>query len=410
MTGAAEDIRSVTVSDRGIRRSAVAYAAVGVLVVAAGCGGTTHKVTIRVTPPRSLIDQPVRVAFTGLPNRHTVNVRATWRSYGGLTWTSTQPVRASKDGSATLHDMRFLWNMRPAGSAFRAFMAVFGVRATGTTRVRLAVVDKGRVLGRTSFVRRATSPDVRVRMLSVAHDGVYALYFQPKLKEPRPAVIAIGGSEGGISTVDESALLAAHGYPAMALGYFRGPGLPHDLRRVPLEYFARAARWVARQPGVDRRHIVIDGGSRGGEGALLIASTFRSSFHGAIGLVPSTSINRSLPEGDAAWTLDRKPIRPYTDIALERINGPVLVAGAGDDQIWGSELAVHQVKDRLNNAHFHFRHAELDFPHAGHDVDFAVPYLPQPDPQRWGGTRAAGAAARVVLWREILRYLARLRS
>jgi hypothetical protein len=41
-------------------------------------------------------------------------------------------------------------------------------------------------------------------------------------------------------------------------------------------------------------------------------------------------------------------------------------------------------------------------------LGFALPYLPQPDPQRWGGTRRAGAAAAVVVWRHILGFLARL--
>jgi dienelactone hydrolase len=245
-------------------------------------------------------------------------------------------------------------------------------------------------------------------MLTVRRQGLYALYFQPKPGRPRPAVVAIGGSEGGIGMVDEAALLAAHGYPAMALGYFRGPGLPRDLRDVPLEYFARAARWIAAQPGVDRKRIVILGASRGGEGALIVASTFPRIFHGVIGLVPSAMVNGSFPEGGAAWTLHGKPLHPYTDIALDRINGPVLVAGAGQDQVSGSESAVHQIGERLDNAHFRFRHEELDFPNAGHNVGFAGPYLPQPDPQRWGGTRLAGAAAAVVVWRQILAFLARL--
>ena len=401
-------VRLASVTQAGLRQAVGALAIGGAIVAGTGCGAKTHDVAIRAAPAESLIDQPVRVEVSGLPKGHTATVEATWTSYGRLQWRSTQTVRAKSDGSATLHDMRFLWAMRPNAKGLRAFTAVFGVRATGDTRVRLVVVDEGKVLARASFIRRATVPRVRARMLSVRRDGLYGLFFQPRTGPRRPAVIAIGGSEGGISTVDQAAAIAAHGYPALALGYFRGPGLPHDLRRVPLEYFARASRWVARQPGVNARRVVIAGGSRGGEGALLIASTFPGLFYGAIALVPSTSVNASFPEGDAAWTLHGKPIAPYTDIALERINGPVLAAGAGDDQVWGSELAVHQIRDRLDGAHFRFRHEELDFAHAGHDVDFAIPYLPQPDPRRWGGTRPAGAAARVVVWRHILRYLQRL--
>src|SRR3954452_9294440 len=134
----------------------------------------------------------------------------------------------------------------------------------------------------------------------------------------------------------------------------------------------------------------------------------RGIFDGSVGLVPSATVNGSIPKGGPAWTLHGKPLHPYTDIALDRIGGPVLVAGAGQDQVSGSEIAVRQIGERLDYADFRFRHEDLDFPNAGHDAGFALPYLPQPDPQRWGGTRRAGAAAAVVVWRHILGFLARL--
>jgi uncharacterized protein len=34
------------------------------------------------------------------------------------------------------------------------------------------------------------------------------------------------------------------------VGYFSLPGLPSALANIPLEYFARALRWLAAQPGV----------------------------------------------------------------------------------------------------------------------------------------------------------------
>ena len=44
------------------------------------------------------------------------------------------------------------------------------------------------------------------------------------------------------------------GYPALALGYFKEPGLPPCLCAIPLEYFARAVRWLRtpRLPGAAR--------------------------------------------------------------------------------------------------------------------------------------------------------------
>jgi hypothetical protein len=65
-----------------------------------------------------------------------------------------------------------------------------------------------------------------------------------------PPVLVFGGSGGGLMT--SAALLAARGYPSLALAYFKAPGLPQTLHNIPLEYFAKAeypARWSTRRPG-----------------------------------------------------------------------------------------------------------------------------------------------------------------
>ena len=106
----------------------------------------------------------------------------------------------------------------------------------------------------------------------------------------------IGGSEGGVASPSSTDLLASHGYPTLALAYFHAPGLPTDLRNIPLEYFASAARWLARQPGVDPAHVVAAGGSRGTEAALLLSQNFPNLVHGAVLYAPSAKINGSFPD------------------------------------------------------------------------------------------------------------------
>src|SRR5436190_8911503 len=92
----------------------------------------------------------------------------------------------------------------------------------------------------------------------------------------RPAMLVLGGSEGGLTSGAAGArLLAAQGYSALGLAYFQAPGLPSTLENIPLEYFMRAIDWLAQQPSVDPRRIGVLGGSKGAEMALLLASRDR---------------------------------------------------------------------------------------------------------------------------------------
>ena len=223
----------------------------------------------------------------------------------------------------------------------------------------------------------------------------------------------IGGSEGGLPAFG-AALLASHGYPTLALAYFKEPGLPKTLRDIPLEYFARALRWLGAQPAVDASHLVVDGVSRGGEAALLIGATFPELVHGVVACTPSSWVNGSFPSGGAAWTVAGKPV-PEEPIAVERIGGPVLATGGGRDAIWPSAAEVQQLVDRARRYGRHDIVGRI-FPRAGHGLGHAVPNLPVVPSLTiggtsfsWaGGTIAANEQAGAAAWRDELRFLAAL--
>ena len=282
--------------------------------------------------------------------------------------------------------------------------------ARGAGRVALSLVAGGKTVARATLERRVTPGSVRVRRLTPRRDGVAGYLFVPASRTRRPAAVVFGGSEGGNSMVDAAGLLAAHGYPALALAYFKAPGLPRHLVDIPLEYFERAIRILRRQPAADPARVVTLGVSRGGEASLLIASTFPRLVHGAIGLVPSANVNRGLG-GDAAaaaWTLRGRPIHERA-IAVERIDGPVLTAGGGGDLIWNSTGFTQEIEQRLADHHFRFPHRALNYVAAGHLVGGAVPYLPHSTHQeQFGGTLRGDAAARADLWPRILGFFANL--
>jgi dienelactone hydrolase len=193
---------------------------------------------------------------------------------------------------------------------------------------------------------------------------------------PRPAVLDFGGSEGGQSQDFIAALLASHGYPALSLGYFHLPGLPTNLADIPLEYFATAARLLAKQPDVDPDHILVIGASRGTEAALLLADEFPSLIHGAVVDAPSAEVNPAFPlgAGSTAWTLAGRPIPPGP-IPVAHIDGPVLAIAGVDDMLWQSPFWATQIDDELSQARICYPHRALLYPQAGHGVG-TLPYLP----------------------------------
>jgi pimeloyl-ACP methyl ester carboxylesterase len=91
--------------------------------------------------------------------------------------------------------------------------------------------------------------------------------------------------------MSQAAVLASRGHPALAVAYFGLPGLPATLTRIPLEYFATALRWLARQPGVNSDRIIVVGTSRGSEAAQLLGVHYPDLVHSVVALSPSSVAN-----------------------------------------------------------------------------------------------------------------------
>jgi dienelactone hydrolase len=86
-------------------------------------------------------------------------------------------------------------------------------------------------------------------------------------------VIVVSGG-GGVIEEFKAAVLASHGYAALALAYFAQQGLPRGLVNIPLEYFENAIAWVRAQRWFSDRLLAVWGDWRGGELALLLGATF----------------------------------------------------------------------------------------------------------------------------------------
>src|SRR5581483_4943151 len=103
--------------------------------------------------------------------------------------------------------------------------------------VQITATVAGKTVGTATVHRSAPQQDIITTQLRPASTGVYGELDLPKtVRGRKPAVLVLGGSEGGLPGFT-SRMLAAHGYPSLALAYFKEPGLPQTLDRIPLEYF-----------------------------------------------------------------------------------------------------------------------------------------------------------------------------
>ncbi|MBO3750914.1 alpha/beta fold hydrolase [Streptosporangiaceae bacterium NEAU-GS5] len=214
----------------------------------------------------------------------------------------------------------------------------------------------------------------------------------------RHGVLLIGGSEGGVSTRYVAALLASHGYPALAVGYFALPGLPATLHDIPIEYFAQAARLL---PGPVR----VVGYSRGTEAALLLSALYSDLVDETMVCAPADRVWGAFPTPGNAWTFHGKP---QTRIPFAAIRARTLAVAGSDDRLWPSAAAADTIKRRTSGD-------AIVFPGAGHEV-CGVPYLATSSALvhpvagvliELGGTPQANEAARRDSWRRLLSLLRR---
>ena len=395
-------------------------AAVAILTGCSSGKAAALHVRLDAGPAVAAFVTPVHVTVSGLTPGGLVTVRARTTDYKARPWQSAAQFRASRAGTLDLATAvpvsgsyhvadaaGLLWSLRPAFT--RNPDAQFLENFTGFT-VTLQVLADGQVRA-TRTLRRADIVPASIQ--TAGEDGFAGTFFVPARPRPgAPAVVLIGGSEGGEPLLQASAL-ASIGYPALALGYFAEPGLPKCLCDIPLEYFARAVRWL-RALAVDRgRPVILEGGSRGGEGALLIASYEPHLFDAVIASSPSASADGSYGPGSSAtisgWTWKGKPLPTGMQIPVSRIRVPLLIGDGGQDAVWASAASVSLVMAELRAARDPAPHTNLYYPEAGHAFLGTPPYFPYAvyyaNGHMMGGSQAADAQAEERSWSQMIAFI-----
>lgn len=362
---------------------------------------------------------------TGLAAGATVLVAAEATDYRRERWRAQARFVADADGAVDLahavpldgtyrdaDGMGLFWSMAPAGgdAEREAFYPPFPELAR-TFDVRLSATATDRPTASRTVHRRWLATGATHRALRPATERLAGdLYLPAPGGAGRTPVLLLGGSEGGSSQKFVAALLASRGHPALSLAYFGTPGRPAALRDVALEYFALAARYLARQPGGKPGPVAVGGYSRGTEAALLLAQ-HHPDLVGALFLhAPNDRVWPSFPDpAGSAWTRGGRPV-PQAVIPLDRVAGPVLVVAGTADQVWDAAGSARAIAAGVRRRGV--RAELLSFP-AGHAVG-TIPYLPAGtllvDAETGaevplGGSRAADHAARAASWPRVLALL-----
>jgi dienelactone hydrolase len=413
---------------------------------------------ISVTPREALLDQPMTLEVSGVTPGGRVHVQvrnhrlkaaanATYvaAENGTVNVATHAPVEGDYDG---IDAAGLFWSARfdegaDAATMIAALSSLEPLSYTATASVagvEAATLDFTRTLLPSNVIR------------TPVRDGqLRGTLFTPQ-GAGTPALIVLGGSDGGDLYTFVAALLAAHGMTALSLAYFGQDDLPKELIGIPVEYFVEAVAWLGATG--------ILGFSRGAEAALLTASIC-PDLRAVVALVPGTLTGGGISASDpsammkSAWTLGGQPqplLPPVWDtetmkelqeafsagkplaarrgilhglesagarindvaIRVEQTCGPILLMSGEDDQLWPSTRFAEIAEQRLKAAQFPYAFEHRRYPDAGH-FSCLPPNLPSrtavarhplfPMPFAFGGTPRGNAAASADVWPRIVSFL-----
>ncbi|HEX7665815.1 MAG TPA: acyl-CoA thioesterase/bile acid-CoA:amino acid N-acyltransferase family protein [Polyangiaceae bacterium] len=356
----------------------------------------TNALDIRVTGLAPNVDATITGRFTGWGATETFTSDAD----GTIDLATAAPKTGTYEGA---DPDGLIWSMTASTSADDPKDDPFALR------VRVDV--DGNEVASATLERLALTPDVTCT--NVTDDGLVG-YFCAKTGAPaKGAIVTFGGSEGGLSTgASQAQYFASLGYPSLGLAYFGATGVPATLENVPLEYFATAFAWVEKRPSVAPGKLMVVGGSRGGELALLLGATF-PQVTSVVAQLPSglvwpgigTDPNANVP----AWTYQGTPLAYVTPSGLgtnvkepdgvtaysetpafhssiaaatpaaldaatthvENTAGPILMVAGASDELWPSCDLAKIASDRLDAAGHTIKYGDVSvcYPDAGHNID-----------------------------------------
>ncbi|MBL8519410.1 MAG: acyl-CoA thioesterase/BAAT N-terminal domain-containing protein [Betaproteobacteria bacterium] len=364
---------------------------------------------------------------------------------GTLDLASAKP----KSGSYKNADIRGLfWSMNPTRDDA-------GERKTGDVHLTAHAQGMPVATAKVEFINRL--PAVKVEKVEKFPGSVFATL---PGEQKRPALIVLGGSEGGSTVAREFApMLASRGFAVLGLPYysplpFTGgkaelPELPASFADIPVERLQEAFEWLKARPDVDATRIALHGTSKGAEFALIAGSEF-GWIKAIAALVPTDVVWEGWGPGvepgkRASYALRGKPLPfvPYVDfmqefagfqtgtavhvrrpqdkgraahpaaavkarIPVEKFKGPLMVIGGQDDQVWASGMMAHNIAEK--RAEHGLETVSLIYSDAGHGLTgngWTPTTQMNAGPMKMGGTPEGNARAQGDAFPKTIAFLKR---
>jgi dienelactone hydrolase len=391
---------------------------------------------LSVKPDPTYYDEPFALHITDISEGATTQISAELTELDGSIWRSSGEYRVGRGGLIE-EPMRTLWSaaLTPEKGPRRSTLQlVMNVEQAG----RSCSATATRIDPSVGWGIEPDDPEIEGRLF-VPSDGTY------------PPVLLLGGAEGGYHS-RHPALIACHGFAALALAYF-GTARQPALVEVPLERFEHALRWLLARPDVRGQRAVVMGGSFGAQAAPLVAATYPDLVAGAVGISGSGVVTSGIPghptllenfaDARSPFSFDGRPLDFISGtgaeferecmsggpvhmrlafetalrdtaavdagtIAVEKIDGPLLFLSGSDDQQWPCvELADIAIRRRQQTG---MPVEHVVYRGAGHQI-IPPPYGPTtvtaypPFNLLTGGSPDIDAAAREDVWARVLAFL-----
>ncbi len=279
-------------------------------------------------------------------------------------------------------------------------------------------------------------------------NGLPANFYRGEDGGPRPAILLLGGSEGGLREYRNvfARQLSDEGYAVLYQSYYATSESNRSFNMVPLETLDASLDWLSSNPDIRPGPIAVIGHSKGAEGALLLAT--RDARVGAVvAAMPSDVVwqgfdfdSIDMSQFASSWSEDGEPVAylPYQSLAwheyfsvdaprfemfnrsrdmvsdhpdafipVELTNTALLLICGRDDTLWPGCRMAEAIEERATTGSDSAVEV-LAYDNAGHWAFGPASDIHENDSQtlgRMGGTVDGDVAARLDQWPRILSFL-----